>query len=225
MQRRETPAGGTGYGLGWFVAEEYGFAKTWHTGSMPGVSTMLALYPELDVAVVVLMANLARDLRISISQEIVAALDDRYADALAAARSDEYAAEETTGGDASARFSPPDGLVGTWRGMLRTWQGELGMVVEVGADGDVHVAIDGQLPAVLDGAAFTGERLQGRYIGRIPTADVMRHPMHTVFLDLRLEGDRLYGQASAQTDADPTFYSLASYVDLIRTPDVPEETP
>jgi hypothetical protein len=44
----------------------------------------------------------------------------------------------------------------------------------------------------------------------------MRWPLHSVALDLKLEGDRLYGQASAQTEADPTYYSLASFVDLRR---------
>jgi CubicO group peptidase (beta-lactamase class C family) len=217
MHVRETPQGGAGYGLGWFVEDEVGFRKVWHTGSMPGVSTMLALYPELDIAVVVLLNNLARDLRVSLSQEIVAAVDDGYARALEAERSSAAGAGGGgDGGGGSGAFRPPSGLVGAWAGTLRTWQEEVPMRITVGPDGDVHVSVEGQLETALNGAGFANGRLQGRYAGRIPTPDVMRWPLHTVALDLRLESDRLYGQASAQTEADPTYYSLASFVDLRR---------
>ena len=184
---------------------------------------MLALYPGIDVAVVVLMNGLARDLRVSISQEIVAALDPGYADAReearAAARTEAERVSTPPGvrGDRAHGFDPPSGLVGSWAGRLRTWQEDVPMEVAVDEDGDVHVDVDGQLAQLLNDVDFVDGRLQGRYAGRIPTPDVMRHPLHTVFLNLRLEGDRLYGQASAQTSADPTFFSLASFVELFRT--------
>ena len=230
MHRRETPEEGAGYGLGWFMADEMGFEKQWHTGSMPGVSTMLALYPEMDIAVVVLLNNLATDLRVSIAQEIVAALDEGYAETLEAARAEAERAEAARA-EAAERaaaaapgaatgiggsFVPPAALMGEWVGTLRTWVGEIPMAIAVGENGDVHVAVEGRLDAVLNGVGFDDGRLRGRYAGRIPTPDVMRHPLHSVALDLRLEGDRLYGQASAQTEANPTFYSLASFVDLTR---------
>lgn len=194
---------------------------------------MLALYPELDVAVVVLLNDLARDLRVSVSQEIVAVLDEGYArardEARAAAARQAAAREEEAGearqGDApddpaddrAHGFDPPPELVGRWSGMLTTWDDDLPMELVVDEDGDVHVDVAGQLDTLLDDVDFVDGRLQGRHLGRIPTADVMRHPMHSVFLNLRLEGDRLYGQATAQTMADPTFYSLASYVELRRS--------
>lgn len=230
MQLRETPEGGSGYGIGWFVADEYGQRKVWHTGSMPGVSTMLALYPELDVVVVVLLNGLARDLRVSISQEIVAALDEGYARAREEAREAASRAESGSSpgqdtaaegggqdGDRAHGFDPPPELVGNWSGTLTTWEGDLPMELVVDDDGDVHVDVAGQLITLLNDADFVDGRLQGRHGGRIPTADVMRHPLHSVFLNLRLEGDRLYGQASAQTAANPTFFSLASYVELMRS--------
>lgn len=229
MQARQTPEDGTGYGIGWFVADEYGQRKVWHTGSMPGVSTMLALYPELDIAVVVLLNDLARDLRVSISQEIVAALDEGYArardEARRAAAQQAAAPEEGPGearpedadGDRAHGFDPPPELVGRWSGTLVTWEDDLPMELVVDADGDVHVDVAGQLTTILSDVDFVDGRLQGRHAGRIPTSDVMRHPLHTVFLNLRLEGERLYGQASAQTEAAPTFFSLASYVELRRS--------
>lgn len=226
MHERETPEPGTGYGIGWFMQDELGYRKQWHTGSMPGVSTMLALYPDLDIVVVVLMNSLARDLRVSLGQDIVAALDDGYARALAQARAPsarQGAGQprgpidvETGASDRTHGFEPPARLAGRWHGVLRTWQAELPMALTVDADGDVHVEVEGQLDTLLNGTDFVGGRLQGRYAGRIPTPDVMRHPLHSVFLDLKLEGDRLYGQASAQTEAEPTSYSLASYAELTR---------
>lgn len=219
MQRRETPEGGAGYGLGWFVDAEYGLRRVWHSGSMPGVSTMLALYPELDLAVVVLMNNLARDLRVPLTQEIAAAASPEFARARARARERAAArsAQEGHGAEGeTAAPALPDGLQGRWSGLLRTWQEDLPMTLTVEADGDVHVRVDDQLPAVLEGARFRDGRLQGRYGGTIPTEDALRRPLHTVFLDLRLDGKRLLGEASAQTRGDPTHYSLASFVELVR---------
>lgn len=210
MQQLETPhAEPEGYGLGWFLADEFGHRKVWHTGSMPGVSTMLALYPDDDVAVVVLMNNLARDLRYSINQEIAASVIPGYAEARAA---------QSGGSDSGERAEErlPDYLVGRWEGTLRTWESEHPLTLEVQGDGDVHVRIDQQLTVLLNDATIVDGRLTGTFAGQIPTKDAMREPRHHVVLNLRLEGGRLYGQASAQTYSSRNYYALTSYAELTR---------
>ncbi|MDX1648017.1 MAG: hypothetical protein R3304_12795, partial [Longimicrobiales bacterium] len=180
-------------------------------------------HPYLDMGGVVLMTDRGGYLCVPIRQLRAAALSvvspaaRREARAAAATVPPSAARGNASKEDRSHGFRPPADLVGTWTGHLRTWREDLPMDLTVDLDGDVHVDVDGQLTAFLDDADFVGGRLQGRYSGRIPTPDVMRHPLHSVFLNLRLEGDRLYGQASAQTEVDPTFYSLASFVDLARS--------
>lgn len=211
MQHLETPgASSDGYGLGWFVGGEFGYRKVWHTGSMPGVSTILALYPDEDVAVVVLMNALATDLRYTISREIAAAVIPGYSKDRASATDGSSAPAET---DDGGTLRP---LAGRWEGVLKTWVGDHTFALTVQEGGDVHVELQGQLAALLNDASFSAGQLTGQFAGDVRTPDAMRGPPHYVFLNLRLEGDRLYGQASARTYTGLTHYNLTSFVDLAR---------
>jgi CubicO group peptidase (beta-lactamase class C family) len=207
MQRRITPGSeGEGYGMGWFVSDEYGYRKVFHTGSMPGVGTMLALYPDQDVAIVVLMNNLERDLRYEIERRIADVVIDGHA-----------AARATAGPEAAPGpippFSPGPALLGTWRGAVHTWSGDLPLELIVQEDGDVHVTLGDQLATLLNEARIQDGYLIGRFGGAIPTEDAGRHP-HTVQLNLRLDGNRLAGEATAQTGL--TYFSLTSWAELER---------
>ncbi|MFB6240171.1 MAG: serine hydrolase domain-containing protein, partial [Gemmatimonadota bacterium] len=212
MQRSATPEGvDRGYGLGWSVEEDLGFRRVSHTGSMPGVSTMLALFPEEDAAVVVLMNTLARDLREVFQRRIAAALMPAYEEAWRREyRADTArAAADTAGGEAAraegagpgpaGSFDPPAELAGTWTGTLHTWQGEVPARLEVGEDGDVHARIDGQLETVVNGPEWEDGVFSGRMWGHVPTPDVTRHPRHRLELELLLEDGTLRGQLTAVT--------------------------
>ena len=208
MQQIATPPGvRPAYGQGWFIDDEYGFHKVWHTGSMPGVSTMLALYPEEEVAIVVLLNAMDREQRVDIAREIAAVVIDGYAEA----REQAAPADETeSAGDQVREFN------GRWTGTLRTWQGELPMSLEIQSDGDVHVELGTQLTTVLNEIVFSAGRLAGRFTGHIPTSDAMRHPQHEVQLNVRVNGGRMVGQVSAITTTEPTHFVLTSFVALNR---------
>lgn len=219
MQRAATPDGAdTRYGLGWFVEEEFGHRKVWHTGSMPGVSTMLALFPGEDAAVVVLMNTLARDLRVAIQRRISAALIPGYEEAWRReARGD--SAEDEGGGEGggdSDRFAPPPGLVGTWTGDLRTWDGDHSVRLEVRDDGDVHARVGRQLETVVNGPGLEDGIFSGRLWGRLPTPDAARRPRHRLRIELLAAADTLRGQLTAVTVDDPTGFALSSYLELTR---------
>ncbi len=219
MQRAATPDGeDTRYGLGWFVEEEFGHRKVWHTGSMPGVSTMLALFPEEDAAVVVLMNTLARDLRVEIQRRIAAALIPGYEEAWRReARRDSAEAEGgDEGGGGAGRFDPPPELVGTWTGALRTWDGDRSVRLEVRDDGDVHARVGDQLETVLNDPELEDGAFTGRMWGRLPTPDAARRPRHRLAMELLVAGDTLRGQLTAVTVTDPTGFALSSYLELTR---------
>lgn len=208
IDRMFRPVAPAAYGLGWAITDDdNGYRRVAHSGGMPGVATLLWLYPGENLAVTMLVNSSTRPE--PIAQELVGVMLPRYADSLRARR-----ARATP--PARAPFQPSADLVGEWRGTVRTWQDTLSLTLSIRSDGMVVARLGGQLPAVLDQPVFQEGRLVGRMWGRIPTSDAGRH-LHSVQLDLRLTGGMLKGMASAQTPTDPlVYYSLASYAELRR---------
>ena len=206
MQRAVPPAP---YGLGWIVLERDGLRIISHTGGMPGVQTVLTLYPAEDVAIVVLLNIVADPSRIF--REIERVVLPRYADARR--RWADATPRSTATGKGS--FVPPAELVGEWSGNLRAWDRSIPLSVVVPSNGDVHVRLEGQLETVLNEARWADSAFTGRFAGTIPTADASRWP-HNIVLDLRLRGGTLTGMASALTTTEPVYFALSSYVTLTK---------
>jgi CubicO group peptidase (beta-lactamase class C family) len=212
MQRVETPGDtASGYALGWFVDRDHGARRVRHTGGMPGVATVLALYPEHGLAVVVL-ANQSSALPSRVATEVAAAvLPPDYARQLAERR----AAPPST----PPPFAAPAALVGEWQGTVRTHDGAaLPLVLRV-AEGEVRVRL-GERPGLwtlLNEPSFRDGVLGGRFVGTIPTRDASQRP-HAVVVALRLSGDTLAGWAAAQASTATNDFSLSSYAALGRAP-------
>lgn len=79
MQRVHMRIGpGEGYGLGWRIDEDdFGVRHVGHTGGMPGVTTVLSLYPAERVVVVVL-ANGRSDAIIPLARRVAGAVMPHY---------------------------------------------------------------------------------------------------------------------------------------------------
>lgn len=205
------PQADGGYGLGWSLnADDHGHRRVSHSGGMPGVSTNLVLYPEEDVALVVLCNTNDRSVS-RILQEVTAAVLPGYG---------EMVEEERAHREEQAQEKRPDldlGLFGgTWEGLLRTWQDSIPMTLIVQDDGDIHVRVEGQLETLLtDVSMMENGILTGQYAGEIPTPDAQRHS-HSVLLAVRRHGNILRGGASARTLEQPIHFALTSYVELIR---------
>jgi hypothetical protein len=199
------------YGIGWRIQDdENGLRRVSHSGGMPGVATLLGLYPAEDLAVVVL-ANTTSNATVGrIASEIVAALVPRYADTLRARR-----ARATP--PRPADWSTPAQLAGTWTGTVRTWQGVQPMTLTFQPDGDVVATLGGQPRALLWGTGWQGDSVfAGRFAGTMPTDDARLH-RHTVLLRLTLRGGTLSGMATAQTvPPDTVFYARTAYAELKR---------
>lgn len=202
------------YGVGFrIVPDDNGLRQVSHTGGMPGVATVLNLYPEEDLAVVV-MANTTANASIGrIAREIVATLVPRYADSLRVRRA------RATAPVPRAAWATPAALAGTWSGTVRTWQGTEPMTLTFQPDGDVVATLGTQPRALLWDTAWQGDSVfVGRSALRMPTADAERH-RHTVVFKLTLRGDTLGGMATAQTvPPDTVFYARTSYASLTRRP-------
>ncbi|MEO7965402.1 MAG: serine hydrolase domain-containing protein, partial [Gemmatimonadaceae bacterium] len=208
------------YGLGWFNhRSDNGYNLVEHSGGMPGVATVLQMYPNEHLAIVAL-TNGGGDPQ-AIAEDIAGVVLPRYADSLKASRARPNARP------APPKFTPGAELVGTWTGTLRTWKKTLPLRLTIEADGDIKVRIgpeptanqpppdDTQLESLLNNVTWDRPVLRGEFAGTIPTPDAEWTP-HTIALELRLVGDRLRGQANAETPDKPVYFSIASYVELSR---------
>jgi hypothetical protein len=218
MQEGATPVGvEPAYAMGWFVADEFGFRKIYHTGSMPGVSTMLALYPEHDVVAVALLNTLDRDQRVEIARELAAAVIPGYRDAWEEDRTQVTSGRRGEGGRAGRGRGNAAGVdAGRWTGTLRTWRERLPFEVVVEAGGGVRVHVGDQDEATAEGVRVTLDGLAARFEADLGTPDLARAGRYRVSLDLRRDGRRLYGPVTASSIGEPTLFALTSFVDLIR---------
>jgi CubicO group peptidase (beta-lactamase class C family) len=216
MQRIQTPDTTTGgYGLGWSITrDDNGYRRISHSGGMPGVATVLSLYPSENVAIVAL-TNRSDGAPFRIAEEIAAAVLPRYA-----ATRNERRARQASAPPTPAPAFPPAELAGAWTGTVRTYDGTMPIALLFQPDGDVHVTLGNQLKSLLNRASYTAGNLVGRFAGTISTDEQRRHP-HVVSLNLRLRDGVLRGQASAMTTEEPVYYALTSYVELAKVADRP----
>lgn len=213
MQRVSTPGDtATGYGLGWSIGNEQGFRVVSHTGGMPGVSTTLKLYPEHNVAIVVL-ANTGGPIPHRAAYYVASAVLPRY-DAVLADR------PGTPG--ASVGFAAPADLWGEWTGTVRMYDGSTTPLVLLVKPDDVHVRFGGgnALWTVLNFPTYRANLLGGRFAGTIPSEEARRYP-HAIGVSLLLEGGKLRGWAAAVTSDDPVTGAMSSYVELTRRAPAP----
>jgi CubicO group peptidase (beta-lactamase class C family) len=222
MQEVATPPAATpgGYGLGWFVDDDNGVRRVRHTGGMPGVNTVLALYPDAGVAVVAL-ANQASPLPGRLAADLAAAVMPSYARTRTArlAAADTMSRAQGLGARppaAPAAFAAPAAARGTWRGTVRLHDRTVPLVLWVG-ESDVRARF-GDAPALwtlVNDATFANGLLGGRFVGTVPTDDARRAP-HVIAMLLRLHEGTLRGWLAAQVTAPTNDFSLSSYADLVK---------
>jgi CubicO group peptidase (beta-lactamase class C family) len=211
---------GQQYGLGWLIHKsDRGHPLVEHSGGMPGVSTILNLYPRDDVVITVL-TNGSRGWG-DVPDQIASVILPGYSDSLKAEKARAAKPPEP------AKFVAPPEMVGTWTGTIRTWAKTLPFELQVQPGGEVQVQLgeplkadgsnrdDAELRALVNGVSWEKGVLSGRFAGRIPAPDVSWVP-HTIAFDLRLVNGVLRGQASAQTSDTPVYFSVASYIELKR---------
>jgi CubicO group peptidase (beta-lactamase class C family) len=197
------------YGLAWDIhPNKYGAGLTSvrHTGGMLGAAAVLELIPSKHIAIAVLTNS--RDAKaVTLSEDIVAALIPSYAKQ----RSTEPAPETPP---SRPPFRPSPELVGIWKGIVKTWSGELPIRLDIRPDGDIHVKFADQLEGLLTRIEIDPRGLSGSFPGYIPTEDADRDRHTSVFLDyLVLRGDTMTGAALADGGS---HYALPSWIKLTR---------
>ncbi len=186
MQRASSHIDETrGYGLGWGVnIDRLGMLLVQHTGSMGGVSSILRLVPELDLVI----AGVAN----GETQHIWRAADDALATIVPAFR--ERLIDERAQGPQATTVEPlPAELMGTWRGAIRTNEGDRLFELNIDSPQCASARLNGMNHPVEELQMREG-RLLGVFDGDIATADAARRP-YRIHFDLAVEPGKLRGAA------------------------------
>lgn len=216
MQRPTSPdAGGEVFGVSWVVEHlPNGRLRVGHNGGLVGVTTRLAMYPEEDLAVVVL-ANANTDLG-EVEQMIVDAL---LTGDTTKATPDDVREQPTPEDPAPVASVPDERLVGVWRGHVEVRDTSWLIVLDVRADGEIHLLIQepatrymgGEMWTLLNRVNFRDGRLSGFALPGNWTSVPYRKAFFRR-LDLTLAADVLYGsltlyESSAHTSRSDTLLS------------------
>ncbi|MBE3132360.1 MAG: beta-lactamase family protein, partial [Acidobacteria bacterium] len=125
------PGSAQGYGLGWMINPALGRPTVRHDGNMPGVATVLRLYPEDRAATIVLTNTTTSTMVVNVTTELGRVILNRPAPANAAP------SPPPPPPPAAPRI-PPDvleGFVGTWQGTLAHHDGDVAVRLVISSKG------------------------------------------------------------------------------------------
>lgn len=168
------------YGLGWGLGRDDSMARVSHGGGMPGVATVIRMFPEQGVVVVVLFdSGAVGGAHVEISQMIEDALG-------LPARADDVCA-----------LGADHGWLGAWQGHVETIAGPRPLTLELRATGEITAQLGDAAPAPVRQAKITDGVLRGSFIGDA-AAEQGSGAHGFLSLELRLrEGGRIDGGLTA----------------------------
>jgi hypothetical protein len=237
MQAADASAGeaGVARGWGWGIAEDdFGLRRISHGGGMPGVATVLALYPAESLSVVVL-ANAGGVPTARIAAAMTAAVAPRYAserEARRLARAErarqEMAARRDDGASGAAGASADDrprpaALAGRWTGSILVHGDSVPLALDIPVRGAARARLGSQ-PETGLAVRIQDEqngRMTARFEGEILGADAAGPAAagsHPIVLTLQLRGSALTGWASVLTTRQ-LMYGAVSYRVLMTAPE------
>jgi hypothetical protein len=208
---------GSGYGLGWFVGiTEDDLHVIYHAGGSLGVSTVLALVPEENLAVAVL-SNTNSQFPDEILIETLCTLLSR--------NTEEFLPQADTVVN-KPQFDLPPEFIGSWVGSVHVNEGEVALTLKIEESGDIDATLGEQSDTtpLIDSSyqvnyptsmnAGGGPFLRGWVQGELWTADVNRGKPIKLLLELKHRGNVLNGSLIAFSQR--TFYTgpLSHWVEL-----------
>jgi hypothetical protein len=174
------PPGNERSGIGWALdGDECGHRSVYHGGEGPGVDCMMRLFPDEDIAAVVL-CNSECDKLYDIQKAIFVALIPELGEP-----------EPVEKSSSAGPSIDPSEMQGIWRGRITTYDRELDIELAIDS-ARVSVGVGDQPQDTVEVSVITPTFLMGMFDADIPTPDNERYPYRNR-LALTREGDRLYG--------------------------------
>jgi CubicO group peptidase (beta-lactamase class C family) len=208
MQRERAALPHALMALGW-GSVELGDGWLWllSNGRAGGAQATVSILPHARLAVVCLTnvtGNAMDALAVEITERLVPGMAAKVERAMT-----EYEAA------VNRPYAPSPELAGAWEGTVHGAGDPAPLRLTFQPDGDVHVALDDQLPTLLAGARWEEGLLQGSFLGTLRLAEPAEHP-HRIALALRPAGDSLTGFATASFTTARGHFELPAYVALRR---------
>ncbi len=187
-------------GANWILTTSNGHPQIWHSGGQPGVSSVMAFFPEQKMAFV-LLANSSAPL-------------GKIGQAIRAAIAPELLEPASEPGSEPAPVAPQ--LIpfrGRWTGSVTSHAGEMAIALSFQESGEITVKYGEQDGTTLGQPAFENGALTGRFAGpgNIPEAARLSH---TLFLKVVPVEGELAGQLIAQGLDAKAAVMLPSFVRL-----------
>jgi CubicO group peptidase (beta-lactamase class C family) len=205
MQAKHPP-GNERSGIGWNLdGDERGYRSVYHGGEGPGADCMMRLFPDEDVAVVVL-CNAECEKLYEIQKAIFVAVIPELGEP-----------EPVETSPPSQPRADPSEIYGTWRGRITAYDRELAIEFLVDSTG-ARVAVGAQPHGEVEISVLTPTFFMGMFDAAIPTPDNLRHPYRNR-LALSRDGDRLFGAVTSvgRWEARAAHYERSSRVELRRS--------
>jgi CubicO group peptidase (beta-lactamase class C family) len=187
------PSKENGYGLGWNVrTSNEGLRIVRHSGGMGGVRTELTLFPDENVAIVILCNG-----RTSFTHEV----GSKIIELLFPKRFEPPSEitlypEEEKAEEIGPRIIKEKKLYGTWSGVVETYNGERKVELIIDKSGYAFIRIDEHPWSVLNEISFKNNFLNGEFHGDLGTNDVNR-VKHRLRLDVKFRRNKLNGSLIA----------------------------
>lgn len=205
VEAMQAPTGergrGDASGVGWFVNTERGKRCISHSGGMPGVSTLLRIFPDEKVATIVLINSEGFDITRGIS--------DRLADA-ALPETAKRAVPE--GAKEEPAPSPPT-PIGSWAGVLAHPDGDVPLAVELQGQGEATATLGEGRSGKLANLSFRDDTLRATLGGKLATQPYYHGPTTIEFQMKLLPGGRMAGVAWVDGEG---YFRLPHWVDLAK---------
>jgi len=187
MQNETVDAGRDRYGLAWWVEENrFGYRSVLAQGGTWVAQAWLRLIPSEGIAVV-LLCNSGNASVSSIVDEIISTLLPSYGE--------QRARPVATTESLKAAQVPPQPLVGTWKGIVKTYRGDIPLIFSITESGDVKVSLGSQPATVLDKPRFKEKRVAGTIAGNLGATEYSGPQPDKIEFDLRLRDGALKGAA------------------------------
>ncbi|MTI32143.1 serine hydrolase domain-containing protein [Xanthovirga aplysinae] len=208
----------TYYGLGWYYKpDDDGFKLVWHEGGMMGISSMIKLIPEKNIAIAVILNTFnqqyCQDITNKLSRIILP----------------DYTPEPINIIGQYKHYTSDSTFFGNWKGTIRVGNQDVPCTLKIKPDGNIiidyldftlksYFTQGNPLPhkSILTMGQVNENSFIGMFPGDLPSKDI-RHEF-SQFLSLKLYkiGDVLSGTVVAFAAAEREYYGYPYYIRLER---------
>jgi CubicO group peptidase (beta-lactamase class C family) len=200
---------GSGYGVAWQSINFGGHPGITHSGGMPGVVTLINLFPADRAATIVLSNGDNRGLIPQITRRLGQVL---YKDVPDLPSAPPPAAASSRSEGSARQATSSTALAGVWRGRLVHYDGDIPLTVTAKREGAIDVGFGTRNPVFLKDPVLTDSSLAGHIEVNLHTQDGYRG-MPDLRFALMLRDGKLTGVASAFV---PNYFTLPFWIELER---------